>query len=201
MKKIGITGGVGAGKSAVLAYLKEKYGAYLIVADELAKELELPQGPCYQPLIDAFGTGILDAEGVLDKKAFAALIFSEAGKLERANAIIHPAVKEEILKRMKEEEAKGTKLFVLEAALLIEEHYDEILDELWYVFAEEEIRIRRLAESRSYSREKAISIMKNQKSDAEFRMHCEHIIDNSGDLQETRDQIDAILYSGDGMLS
>ena len=195
MRSIGITGGVGAGKSAILDYLKKKYEAYLIVADELAKELELPGGSCYQPLIDAFGKEILDAEGLLDKKKFAAMIFSDKEKLVQANAIIHPAVKEEILRRMKAEEAKGTKLFVLEAALLIEEHYDEILDELWYIYTDKEVRIRRLEESRGYSREKALSIMNNQKSDIEFRMHCKRIIDNSGELQDSYDQIDACIVS------
>ncbi|MBR6256273.1 MAG: dephospho-CoA kinase [Lachnospiraceae bacterium] len=195
MKKIGITGGVGAGKSAVLKYLEEKYEAYIIVADELAKELEEPGQPVFNALKDRFGDGIIAADGSLDKKAFSKLIFSDEEALKQANAIIHPAVKEEILVQIKEKEEAGCGLFVLEAALLIEEGYDQILDELWYVYADEAVRFKRLEENRGYDREKSLSIMRRQKSDIEFRKYCRRIIDNSGELQDTMDQIDAVMHS------
>ncbi|MBR5420023.1 MAG: dephospho-CoA kinase [Lachnospiraceae bacterium] len=195
MKTIGITGGVGAGKSAVLNYLKEKYDACILVADELAKELELPGGDCYEALREAFGDKILAADGQLDKKAFSQLIFSDEEMLKKANGIIHPAVKKEILARIKEEEEAGRGLFVLEAALLIEDGYKEILDELWYIYTDTEERFRRLEQSRGYSREKSMSIMRRQLSDIEFRKYCDFIIDNSGDVSETECQIDALLYN------
>lgn len=195
MNKIGITGGVGAGKSAVLKYLEEKYGAYIVVADELAKELEEPGKPVYKALVEEFGEGILSADKSIDKKAFAGLIFGNAEALQKANAIIHPAVKDEILRQIDEKEAGGCKLFVLEAALLIEEGYDKILDELWYVYADEAVRFKRLEENRGYDREKSLNIMRRQKSDIEFRKYCRRIIDNSGELQDTKDQIDAVMHS------
>lgn len=195
MKKIGITGGVGAGKSAVLKYLEEDHEAYIIVADDLAKELEEPGKPVYTALLEEFGEGILSADKSIDKKAFAALIFGNAEALKKANAIIHPAVKDEILRQIDEKEAGGCKLFVLEAALLIEEGYDQILDELWYVYADEAVRFKRLEENRGYDRERSLSIMRKQKSDIEFRKYCRRIIDNSGELQDTKDQIDAIMHS------
>ena len=197
MKKIGITGGVGSGKSAILNYIKEKYGAYICVADELAKRLEQPGGVCYEGLRKAFGDGILAEDGQIDNKAFAALIFSDEEARKKANAIIHPAVRTAIEKEIKEQEAAGCALYVLEAALLIEEGYDEILDELWYVYAPEDVRFQRLEESRGYSREKSLSIMRRQKSDIEFRKHCQRIIDNGGEPWESEAQIDAIL-SGEG---
>ncbi|MBR1471513.1 MAG: dephospho-CoA kinase [Lachnospiraceae bacterium] len=193
MRSIGITGGVGAGKSTVLSYLEKEYHAYLVVADELAKELEQPGHACYDELVKAFGTEILTAEGLLDKKAFAALIFSDESALQRANGIIHPAVKADILRQMQEQNDAGTEIFVVEAALLIEENYDKILDELWYIYAEESVRMKRLADSRGYTEEKSRSIMRQQKTDAEFRSCCRYIIDNSGGSWETQAQIDAIL--------
>ena len=195
MNKIGITGGVGAGKSAVLKYLEEKYGAYIVVADELAKELEEPGCPVYTALVKEFGEGILSEDKNIDKKAFAGLIFGDAEALQKANAIIHPAVKEDILRQIGEKEAAGCKLFILEAALLIEEGYDKILDELWYIYADEAVRFKRLEENRGYDREKSLSIMRKQKSDIEFRKYCRRIIDNSGELQDTKDQIDAVMHS------
>ena len=133
MKTIGITGGIGAGKSLVLDYLKERYGAVVIVADRLAHELERPGQACYTRLIEAFGENILDENREIDKIRFAAMIFSDAKALEKTNEIIHPAVKEEILRRIKLQEEAGTALFVVEAALLIEEGYYKILSELWYI--------------------------------------------------------------------
>ncbi len=195
MNTIGITGGVGAGKSAVLKYLEEKYNAYIIVADELAKELEEPGKPVFNALKESFGNDIIAADGSLDKKAFSALIFSDEDALKRANAIIHPAVKEEILRQMDEKKAQGCSLFVVEAALLIEEGYDKILDELWYVYTDESVRFKRLEENRGYTREKSLSIMRRQKSDIEFRKYCRRIIDNSADLWETKAQIDACMHS------
>ena len=135
---------------------------------------------------------IIAADGSLDKKAFSALIFTDEDALKRANAIIHPAVKEEILRQMDEKKAQGCSLFVVEAALLIEEGYDKILDELWYVYADESVRFKRLEENRGYTREKSLSIMRRQKSDIEFRKYCRRIIDNSADLWETKAQIDAV---------
>ncbi len=193
MRTIGITGGVGAGKSLVLDYLKEKYSAYIIVADLLAKELELPGQECYDELLSAFGKGILDENAHIDKIKFAAMIFSDEKALEKTNAIIHPAVKKEILKRLELEKSAGTEYFVVEAALLIEEGYDKILSELWYIHADTAVRRARLRESRGYSDEKIDGIMAQQKSEEEFRQYCRYEIDNSGDTETTYAQIDKIL--------
>lgn len=195
MIKIGITGGVGAGKSAILKYLEQKYEAYIIVADELAKELEEPGKKVYEKLVQSFGDAILSQDKTIDKKAFANLIFGDEDALKKADSIIHPAVKEEILSRIKAKEAEGTGFFVVEAALLIEEGYDKILDELWYIYADEAVRFKRLEENRGYTVEKSLSIMRRQKSDIEFRKYCNRIIDNSSELCETIDQIDAVMHS------
>ncbi len=194
MKTIGITGGVGAGKSLVLNYIKNHYCAKIYMADDIANLLKEPGQSCYQPMIDLLGEDILDADKRIDKAKMAERIFTEGDLLQKVNAVIHPAVKSYVLSEIDAEHKKGEQdFFILEAALLIEEHYDEILDELWYIRADEEVRSERLKASRNYSDEKIRNIMNNQMFDAVFMEHCKVIIENNGDLEKTFRQIDEKL--------
>ena len=146
MRFIGITGGVGAGKSAILAHLASKPGIRVMLADEIAHDLMQPGTECFQKLKEKFaGEDIYQPDGSFDRAQLAAVIFSDDRKREELNAIVHPAVREYVLQQKEAEERAG-KLFllVLEAALLIEEHYDEICDELWYIYTTEENRRARL---------------------------------------------------------
>lgn len=188
---IGITGGVGCGKSEVLRYLKEKYQAQVLLADEVANELKEPGMPCYQPVVDCLGAEILDADGRIDKGKMAQVIFSDKEKLRQINEIIHPAVRRYIEQEIeRQRKIKMFGFFFLEAALLIEEHYDQLLDEMWYVYATEEVRRMRLMQSRGYSQEKITSIMSKQLTEQQFRQHCAFVLDNSGDFEDTKKQID-----------
>lgn len=194
MKVIGITGGVGAGKSRILNYLEEKYQARILMADQAAHTLKKKGQSCYEPLVRLLGREVLDEQGEIHKGRMAAMIFSEQKLLLQVNEIIHPEVRKYILGQIELERKKGeAKFFFLEAALLIEEHYDEICDELWYIYAEDSIRINRLMESRGYSREKALQIMKGQLLEEEFRKGCQFVIDNSGKLETALEQIDRKL--------
>ena len=193
MITIGITGGVGSGKSVVMDYLADKYNAYVLKADEAARLLEEPGQDCYNELLGVFGKDILDEEGNIDKKAFASKIFSDPDARAKTNAIVHPAVRKYILKRIAEENAKRTTYFALEAALLIEEHYDELLDKMWYIHVPEDIRRIRLKESRGYSDEKIDNIFASQLSEEEFKSHCSEVIFNGGSPEDTYREIDAIM--------
>lgn len=193
MLTIGITGGVGAGKSLIMDILQNRYGAFVLKADEAAHLLEEPGEDCYNKLLDTFGNGILAKDGHIDKFKFASLIFSDEDKLKAANAIIHPAVRVYIIDAMERERAKGTGIFALEAALLIEEHYDEILDELWYIYVPVDIRRQRLKSSRGYTDEKINNIFSSQLPEEVFRKYCRYTVDNSGSVEHTSDQIDALL--------
>ncbi len=191
MKLIGITGGVGAGKSEVLRYLQETYRARVVLADDIANQLKQPGMSCYQPVIDCLGSGILNDDGTIDKAKMAAAIFSDQEKLDAINKIIHPAVREYIVAEIQRERQKNEiPFFVFEAALLIEEHYDELMDEMWYVFAKDDIRRERLKQSRGYSDEKITSIMQKQLGREEFEKACTFVLDNSGSFEETKKQID-----------
>ena len=193
MRTIGLTGGVGAGKSLIINYLKDKYGAKVILADEVAHKLEEPSQPCYNRLVEVFGSGILDSQGYIDKKAFAKLIFSDNKNLEKVNRIIHPAVKAYILDEIEASKTAGVKLFFLEAALLIEEGYGDILDDIWYIYASEETRRERLKSSRGYDDLKIDSIFAGQLSDKQFREACKIIIDNDQDFSFTSKYIDGVI--------
>ena len=194
MKIIGITGGVGAGKTRVLSYIEAHYRCRIVRADEAAHLLYEPGQVCHQGLVGLLGQQILNADDTIDKTRMAEIIFGDQKLLERVNEIVHPAVKRYILEQIAHEREKGeADYFFIEAALLIEEQYDKIADELWYIHADAAVRERRLAESRHYSPQKTADIMRGQLSEAEFREHCKVVISNNGDLEETYRQIRNVL--------
>ena len=194
MKLIGITGGVGAGKSAILSYLQENFNCRVELADLIAHKVKEPGQSCYDKLVELLGQEVLDEDGTINKGRMAEIIFSDDDKLMAVNAIIHPAVKAYFLAEVEKERKIGKiDYFFLEAALLIEDGYEKIMDELWYIYASEDIRAKRLMESRGYSEEKVRNIMAEQLSDEEFRKVCAFVIDNSNSLNETYQQIDRKL--------
>ena len=194
MKVIGITGGVGAGKTAILSYIAKKYNCRIILADEVAHMVKEPGQVCYQRLITLLSKEILKPDGTIDKAKMAAKIFASEELLNEVNAIIHPAVQDYIVEVIKKEkEDKILKFLFIEAALLIEAGYLDIVDELWYIYADEDVRRARLKASRQYSDEKIDSIMEQQLSEEEFRRNCNVVIDNSGTLEAAYEQIDRKL--------
>jgi len=196
---IGITGGVGCGKSAVMDLLKE-FGVETILADEVGHEVMAPDGEAYEEIVATFGRDILVHEsGAIDRKILGAKVFNDKKSLDKLNSIIHPAVKQRILGKIKMIcKAKADAMIAIEAALLLEDNYDEICDTIWYIYATKRERIKRLKESRGYSDEKIASIMKNQLTEKEFRRRCDEVIDNSKDISKTRKNLQKILdkYKG-----
>lgn len=194
MKIIGITGGVGAGKTQVLAYIGEHYKCRIIRADEAAHLLYEKGQECYKALVELLGERILCDNGAIDKGKMAELIFHDKALLAGVNAIVHPAVKKYIIEQISYEKARNeVDYFFIEAALLIEEHYDQIVDELWYIHSDVEVRKERLYKSRQYSEKKVSDIMKGQLSEDVFRHNCQRVISNNGDLEETYKQINMIM--------
>lgn len=193
MKKIGITGGIGAGKSYVLNIIKDSCNCVVLRADDVANELKEPGEACYEPIVDMLSKEVLGEGGRISAGKMSEMIFKDAGLLKQVNSIIHPAVKKYIRDAIVRAETLGYDFFFLEAALLIEDHYDEILDEIWYVRAPEEIRICRLMETRDYSRQKAESIISRQLKDEEYLEKTDRTIENYGSYDEVKQQIIDIL--------
>lgn len=191
MKIIGVTGGVGAGKSEALAYLERRRDCRVIMADRVAHQLEEPGEACYEPLKALLGTEILDAGGRIDKQKMAARIFGDGELLLKVNGIVHPAVKAYLTEQIeKERDAGQLSWLFIEAALLIEEGYAGILDELWYIHADEEVRRQRLRKTRGYTDEKIDAILQKQLSEQAFREHCSVVIENNGTLESVYTQIE-----------
>lgn len=192
MKKIiGVTGGLGAGKSTVMSILEEECHGEGIRMDQLGRELMEPKGPCYAPVVELFsreapGETVVRMDGSLDREKISSLVFQDGKLLAGLNAIVHPAVKIEVNKRIAQSKAE---LVALESALLLEEQYDQICDSVWYVYVSVQERVKRLYEGRGYSEVKSYSIIKNQMSENQFMKACQVLIDNSKTFEETRKQV------------
>lgn len=212
---LGLTGGIGCGKTAVLTILKEEYDAYIIEADRLAHELMEPGKTVYQGIVDAFGMEVLmdadidisaPAEGnavtdngqstvnrSIDRKKLGDIVFHDKDKLALLNSISHPLVKEEIVRRIEEQKDVGKKLFVIEAALLIQAGYKSICDKMCYVYADLDVRISRLCKYRGFTQERAQAVIDSQESEAFYLEACDYKIDNSGSLENTKKDLKHIL--------
>ena len=182
---LGITGGVGAGKSRILEILKQEYGARIIQADQVAAALEAPGEPGLLALTELFGTEILDRDGSLDRKAFARRIFTDEKALDMVNQVIHPMTWKKIQEMLEQEPCPVT---AVEAALFNGESRS-LCRHLVFIDTSEENRILRLMEGRGYSREKCLDIMKNQPDRAYFLQLSDYVIDNNGSLEEVKEQI------------
>lgn len=193
MKIIGITGGVGSGKTQLLAYIREHYNCGTVLADEAAARLQEPGGSCYSQIVGLLGKEILRTDGTIDRQLMAGKIFVDRHLLEQVNAVVHPAVRDFVKGRIQENRVEKKDFFFLEAALLIEAGYEEIVDEFWYIYTDVEERRRRLIKSRGYTQERIDSIIKEQLAEEDFRKACQVVIDNSGTLESSYRQIDQKL--------
>lgn len=186
MRVIGITGGVGAGKSTVLHMLEELCNCKIIVADDVAKKIMSYDGPLTMKALELFGEEAYGPDGELGRNHISKMIYADDALREKWSNAVHPEVNKEIYGQIDAARAEGKYDFVfVEAALLIENGYDRICDELWYVYAPEDIRSARLMESRGYSQDKIESIFRSQMKDEEFRKHCRFVIDTGVSVECT----------------
>lgn len=193
MKVIGLTGGVGSGKSMVTEILNSM-GFPAVQTDAAGKELMQPGQPGYEGIVSVFGDSILTADRQIDRKRLAQIIFHEPWKKTVVESIIHPLVKKRVFDAVTNARIEGSAAyFFVESALLYEDHYETICDEFWYVYAPESVRRERLKASRGYSDEKIDSILKSQLSDEKFRSICTQVIDNGGSAENTRAQLEKLL--------
>lgn len=196
MRIIGITGGIGSGKSVVLNILKEQYHAYIVETDILAHQLMEPGSQIYNRILAYFGKEILGADGTLDRCKLGNIVFHDETKLQMLNQIVHPGVKDYILSDIKiQREKEVFSLYVIESAILIETGFKDVCDEIWYIYVEKEERIRRLIEGRGGTREKWLDVMKNQQDEDFYRCNCEHIVNNSENVEKTANIVKELLFS------
>ena len=189
MYVLGITGGIGTGKSMILDLLAEEYHAAVIRADEVGHDVMEPGQKCYEPVTELLGREVTGPDGRIDRKKAAAILFADPDRLEQMNRIIHPAVHERILQQLEREKAAGRCLMAVESALLLQAGYREFCDEVWTVWCDEQTRIRRLMESRGYTLQKCEDILRAQPSAAWYRERADFVLDNSGTPDRTERQI------------
>jgi|ERR1700722_1152884 dephospho-CoA kinase len=191
MRKIGLTGGIASGKSTVAAMLRE-HGFAVIFADEISRRLLDPGQAAYEETVREFGREIVLADGTLDRKKIAAIVFGDRGKLDRLNGIIHPRVEAEILQQFGEWEREGKSSVVfVEAALLVEAGYMKNLDGLVVTWCRPEQQMERLI-ARGMSEDEAKARIGAQMPVEEKLKLATYRIDCSGTMEETRRQVEEV---------
>lgn len=198
MKVIGITGGIGSGKSLVTRIMEEKHGALVLNTDGIAKEQMDPGGVSYQEVVEYFGQDILSGDGSIDRHKLSLIVFEDREKLNKLNAMTHPKVLVEVRKEIdRHRTLADIPYLIIETALMIESGYDFVCDEVWYVYASEERRRNWLKANRSYTDEKIDSVFENQSKEEAFRKKFPKVIENTGDVDFLEQQVDKLLSEFD----
>ena len=183
MLVVGLTGGIGTGKSEVTRALAS-LGASVIDADRVGHEAYRPHQGIWQEVVQAFGEEILQPDGEVDRKALGAIVFSQPDARAKLNGIMHPWMAKEIERQIGQMQKDGVEVVVLEAALLIEAGWQKLVDELWVTTAEEELAVRRVSCRSGLTEEQVRGRMATQMPVAEKIEQADVVIDNSGSLNE-----------------
>jgi dephospho-CoA kinase len=189
VKLVGLTGGIGSGKSTVSALLAAR-GAVVIDADAITRELQRPGEPVLAAMVERFGDGILAADGTLDRQAVADIVFADADALADLGAIVHPAVGAEIARRLGEL-AGSDAIVVLDVPLLVESGRDDMAA-LIVVDVDEDIAVRRLVSQRGMREDDARARMRRQASREDRRARADVVIDNSGTPDDLEARVDEV---------
>jgi dephospho-CoA kinase len=189
---IGLTGGIASGKSTVANMLIEK-GITVIDADIIAKQAVERGMPAYRQIIDEFGEDILLENGDIDRRKLGALVFTNEQKRLALNSIVHPAVREEMLKRRDESIANQETFVVLDIPLLFESKLESLVDKIIVVSVTKELQLGRLIKRNQLTEEEALSRIRSQMPLEEKVSRADNVIDNSGTLEETKQQLEEIL--------
>ncbi|MFA1548135.1 dephospho-CoA kinase [Actinomadura chokoriensis] len=192
MLKVGLTGGIGSGKSEVSARLSER-GAVVIDADKIAREVVEPGTPGLAAVVAEFGDDVLLPSGALDREKVGRIVFADPDRLAALNAIVHPLVGERMQELM--DAAPAGAVVVYDVPLLAENGLAPMYDEVVVVDAPEKTQVDRLVARRGMTEEDARARMANQASRAERRAVATHVIENSGTLDDLKAQVDALWES------
>jgi dephospho-CoA kinase len=192
MLTVGLTGGIGSGKSTVAKILAE-LGAPSFDADKVGHEIYRPDGPAYHDVIAAFGSAVVAPDGTIDRKKLGPIVFADPAQLRRLESIVHPRMFERMRAMVAEMRAQGVSApIVIEAAILIEAHWQPLFDEIWLVVAPREKVIERVEAERGLKPEQTEARIKAQLSDDERRRHASLVIDNSGTIAQLRTGVGAL---------
>ena len=189
MRVIGLTGGIASGKSLVSQRLAE-LGALVIDADKLGHETYRQGTETYRAVIEAFGPEVVGPDGEIDRRALGAKVFGDPAARRKLEAVVWPAIRRLAQQRLDVLRREGTQVVVLEAAVLIEAGWTDIVDEVWLVVASPETARARLAGRNGLTAEQAGARIRAQLTNEERRPHAQVIIENDGSLEELRRAVD-----------
>jgi dephospho-CoA kinase len=189
MLVIGLVGGIGSGKSTAAAILAE-LGAELINADVVGHEVYEPDKPGFDAIVTEFGTGVVGVDGRIDRKRLGEIVFADAAKLARLNAIVHPLIRAEIERRIaRARQANRVRAVVVEAAILLEAGWRSLVDQVWVVSAGREEVVGRLAAQRGMAEAETNARMAKQMTDGERRAAADVVIENDGSIDDLRSRL------------
>ena len=191
MKVIGLTGGIGSGKSTVSRILAE-LGAVLIDADTVGHEAYQPGTETWKEVVAAFGQEVVAADGSIDRKKLGAIVFGDTAALERLNGIMYPRMHEMMADRIEEYRRQGVKVVVLEAAILLEAGWVSLVDEVWLTVASESAVVERAKERTGLPEEQIRSRIHSQLSNEERKKRASVVISNDGSLDELRAKVEEL---------
>ena len=188
MKVIGLTGGIGSGKSTVSQFLAE-LGAVILNADEIGHEAFKPDTEIWRQVVAAFGQQIVTPDGNIDRKKLGDMVFDNAESLSRLNQIMHPRMYDMVKAQLEEYRQKGLRVAVLEAPLLLEAGWTSLVDEVWVTTAPEATVLKRLKERSGMSQAESLTRIRSQLSSAERVRQADVIINTDCDLDELRSRV------------
>jgi len=189
MYVIGLTGGIGSGKSTV-AKLLEQHGASILSADLVGHEVYALGRPAWQDIVDAFGHDVVAEDGTIDRKKLGPIVFSDPENLARLNAITHPRMKELMREKLEALRRDGTRIAVLEAALLFDAGWDDLTDEVWVTVVPAEVAAKRTAKRSNLEVEEVLRRIDAQMSNAERVERSDVVIETDCSLEDTEKQVD-----------
>lgn len=188
MKVIGLTGGIGSGKSTVSQFLAE-LGAVILNADAVGHEAFKPDTEIWREVVAAFGRQVLTPDGNIDRKKLGEIVFGNAESLSGLNQIMHPRMYDMVKAQLEEYRGQGKSVAVLEAPLLLEAGWTSLVDEVWVTTASESTVLRRLHEQKGLSGEETLARIRSQLSSEERVKHANVIINTDCDLDELKSKV------------
>ncbi len=188
MKVIGLTGGIGSGKSMVSQFLAE-LGAVILDADEIGHEAFKPDTEIWRQVVAAFGRQILTPDGNIDRKKLGNIVFSNPESLSRLNQIMHPRMYDMVKAQLEEYRRQGTRVVVLEAPLLLEAGWTSLVDEVWVTTAPEATVLKRLEERTGLSQAESLTRLRSQLPSAERVRQADVVINTDCDLDELKSKV------------
>jgi dephospho-CoA kinase len=196
MLVIGLTGGIGTGKSLV-AHMLGELGAEIIDADRIGHEAYTPHTPVWKAVVEAFGEGILQTSGEIDRKRLGSIVFSDPKELARLNSIMHPRMAEMIHQKVQKLEGEGAETVVVEAAVLVEAGWDKLpwVDEVWVTRSDEEQVVQRIKERNNLPDEEIRKRIGSQLPFEERSRNAQVVVDNSGAIDDLKQAVESIWES------